>query len=41
MIICKKKLYINIYLIINFKIDFLYFKYIILIKDKSYEVIYI
>lgn len=41
MITCKKKSYINTYLIINFKTDFLYLKYIISIKDKSYEVIYI
>lgn len=41
MITCKKKSYINTYLIINFKTDFLYLKYIISIEDKSYEVIYI
>lgn len=43
MITCKKKSYINTYLITNFKTDFLYLKYItcISIKDKSYEVIYI
>lgn len=41
MITCKKKSYINTYLITNFKTDFLYLKYIKSIKDKSYEVIYI